>query len=107
MSRSARQLGCAGGWPQLEAEAEIAERLASYDDGGPAKDRRYRFIASQAANFALRTLCRCDKVSGSAYYAWAPRPTAARAWPCSRRPGSPTSSGTSSGLPGAVTARRG
>ena len=58
---------------QLEAEAKIAERLASYDDGGPAKDRRYRFIASQAADFALRTLCRSCKVSGSAYYAWATR----------------------------------
>jgi putative transposase len=56
---------------QLEAEAEIARRLASYDDGGPAKDRKYRFIAAEAANFTLVTLCKACKASRSAYYAWA------------------------------------
>ena len=56
---------------QLEAEAEIAERLASYDDGGPGPTRKYRFIASEQANFAVRTLCRVCKASRSAYYNWA------------------------------------
>ena len=56
---------------QLEAEAEIACRLASYDDSAPARHRKYRFIASQAANFAVRTLCRVCQVSCSAYYQWA------------------------------------
>ena len=55
----------------LEAEAEIAARLASYDDGGPGVERKYRFIAAEAANFAVTTLCRVTRVSRSAYYAWA------------------------------------
>ena len=58
---------------QLEAEAEIARRLASYDDGGPGPARKYRFIASEQANFPVRTLCRVCRVSRSAYYAWAAR----------------------------------
>ena len=56
---------------ELEAEAEIAARLASYDDGGPGAERKYRFIGAEAANFAVTTLCRVTKVSRSAYYAWA------------------------------------
>jgi transposase InsO family protein len=59
---------------QLEAEAEIARRLASYDDAAPAKYRKYRFIASEAGNFAVTTLCRVCKVSTSAYYYWAANP---------------------------------
>ncbi len=65
---------------QLEAEAEITRRLASYDDGGPEPARKYRFIASEQANFAVRTLCRVCGVSRSAYYSWAAKgdgPTAA------------------------------
>ena len=46
-------------------------RLASYDDGGPGAERKYRFIAAEAANFAVTTLCRVTRVSRSAYYAWA------------------------------------
>jgi transposase InsO family protein len=55
---------------ELEDEAEIAARLASYDDGGPGAERKYRFIAAEAANFAVTTLCRVTRVSRSAYYAW-------------------------------------
>lgn len=56
---------------RLEAEAEIARRLASYDDAGPAKEGRYRFISSQRSHFALSTLCRACGVARSAYYDWA------------------------------------
>ncbi len=56
---------------ELEAETEIAARFASYDDGGPGAERKYRFITAEAANFAITTLCRVTKVSRSPYYAWA------------------------------------
>ena len=56
---------------ELEAEAEIAARLASYDDGGPGAERKYRFISAEAASFTVTALCRVTKVSRSAYYAWA------------------------------------
>lgn len=58
---------------QLEAEAEIARRLAGFDMAGPERERVYRFIESEAANFAVRTLCRVAGVSSSAYYAWRAR----------------------------------
>ena len=58
---------------QLEAEAEIAKRVASYDDDGPGPTRKYRFVVSEQANFPVRTLCRVCGVSRSAYYAWAAR----------------------------------
>ncbi len=56
---------------ELEAEAEIAARLASYDDGGPGPQRKYRFISAEAASFTVTALCRVTKVSRSAYYVWA------------------------------------
>lgn len=46
---------------QLEAEAEIARRLAGFDMAGPERERIYRFIESEVATFAVRTLC---KVAG-------------------------------------------
>ena len=54
----------------LEAEAEIARRLASAPEGGPVRERVYRFIESESAEFAVATLCRVAGVSRSAYYAW-------------------------------------
>jgi putative transposase len=57
----------------LEDEAEIARRLAAFDDGEAARARTYRFIAAESANFAITTLCRVCGVSRSAYYAWAAR----------------------------------
>ena len=56
---------------ELEAEAEIAARLASYDDGGPGVERKYRFIRAEAASFTVTALCRVTNVSRSAYYVWA------------------------------------
>jgi putative transposase len=58
---------------RLEHEAEIARRLAAFDDGGPGKERIYRFIAAESQNFAVRALCRVCRVSSSAYYAWMQR----------------------------------
>lgn len=58
---------------QLEAEAEIARRLAGFEAPGPERERLYRFIESETANFALRRLCRVAGVSSSAYYAWRAR----------------------------------
>ena len=73
MSTTAETLGLRRRVAQLEAEAEIAGRLASYDDGGPEPARKYRFIASEQANFPVRTLCRVCRASRSAYYDWAKR----------------------------------
>jgi transposase InsO family protein len=58
---------------QLEHEVEIADRLARYDDGGPGRERVYRFISHESQNFPVRTLCRVCRVSRSAYYAWSAR----------------------------------
>jgi transposase InsO family protein len=58
---------------QLESEAEIARRLAGFDWPGPERQRIYRFIESETANFAIRTLCQATGVSSSAYYSWRSR----------------------------------
>ena len=55
---------------QLEAEAEIARRLAAFDERGSERERVYRFIESESAHFAVSVLCRVCRVSRSAYYAW-------------------------------------
>ncbi|MGH9055187.1 MAG: IS3 family transposase [Acidimicrobiales bacterium] len=55
---------------QLEADAEIARRLAAFDDQGPGRTRVYRFIRTESENFPTTALCRVCRVSRSAYYAW-------------------------------------
>ena len=40
---------------RLEAESEIARRLARFDDEGPKRNRIYRFIAKESENFADRS----------------------------------------------------
>jgi hypothetical protein len=55
---------------QLEAEAEIARRLAAFEAQGPERERLYRFIEAEAARFAVVVLCRVCGVSRSAYYGW-------------------------------------
>jgi putative transposase len=56
---------------RLKSEADIARRLARFDDGGPGgKERIYRFIANEQENFPVAALCRVCGVSRSAYYAW-------------------------------------
>jgi putative transposase len=55
---------------RLQAESEIARRLARFSDSGPKRCRIYRFIAKESENFATAALCRVCGVSSSAYYAW-------------------------------------
>ena len=54
----------------LEAEAEIARRLAGFEQRYAERERLYRFIEAEAANFTLTMLCRVCRVSRSAYYSW-------------------------------------
>jgi transposase InsO family protein len=58
---------------QLEAEAEIARRLAAFDERGPERERLYRCIEAEAASFAVVVLCQVCGVARSAYYAWRAR----------------------------------
>jgi transposase InsO family protein len=57
----------------LEAEAEIARRLAGFESPGGERERIYRFIESETANFPVRLLCSVTRVSSSAYYSWRSR----------------------------------
>jgi transposase InsO family protein len=54
----------------LEAEGEIARRLAAFDDGPAGRERIYRFIASESANFSVARLCQVCGAARSAYYDW-------------------------------------
>jgi putative transposase len=55
---------------RLEKEAEIAGRLAAFEDQGPDRSRIWRFIEKESERFAITTLCRVCRVSRSAYYDW-------------------------------------
>ena len=55
---------------ELEDQVEICRRLAGFCDGGPPRERVYRFIESETANFPVAALCRATRVSRSAYYEW-------------------------------------
>jgi len=46
---------------------------AGFTSPGPERERIYRFVESEAANFAVRRLCQVTGVSSSAYYAWRSR----------------------------------
>ncbi len=54
----------------LKDEAEIARRLAAFEYYGKERERIYRFIQIQQANYTVTTLCRVCKVSRSSYYVW-------------------------------------
>jgi transposase InsO family protein len=54
----------------LEAEQKIARRLAAFEDGPAGRERVYRFIVSESANFSVARLCRVCGVARSAYYDW-------------------------------------
>jgi transposase InsO family protein len=54
----------------LQAEREIALRLAAFDDGPTGRERIYRFISSESANFSVARLCKVCGVARSAYYDW-------------------------------------
>jgi transposase InsO family protein len=57
----------------LEAEREIARRLATFDDGRVGRERIYRFISLESANFSVARLCKVCRVARSAYYDWLDR----------------------------------
>ena len=54
----------------LEAEREIARRLAAFQGGPAGRERIYRFISSESANFSVARLCQVCGVARSAYYDW-------------------------------------
>ena len=58
----------------LEAEAEVARRLAGFEKCWPQRERLYRFIEMEAANFPVSLLCRVCGASRSAYYSWRAAP---------------------------------
>jgi transposase InsO family protein len=55
---------------RLEAEAEIARRLAHLEDEGPPRTRIWRFIERESEHFEITALCGVCKVSRSAFYDW-------------------------------------
>ena len=54
----------------LESAAEICRRLAGFVDGGPDRERVYRFVESETGCFSVAALCRATRVSRSSYYEW-------------------------------------
>jgi hypothetical protein len=54
----------------LEAEREIASRLAAFDEGQAGRERVYRFIALESAHFSVARLCKVCGAARSAYYDW-------------------------------------
>lgn len=57
----------------LEAEREIARRLAAFEGGPAGRERIYRFVRAESANFSLVRLCKVCGVARSAYYDWVGR----------------------------------
>ena len=55
---------------RLEAEAEIARRLAHLEDQGPPRTRIWRFTERESGNFEITALCGVCGVSRSAFYDW-------------------------------------
>lgn len=58
---------------KLEAEAEIARRLACFEESDRGRSAIYHFIAKEAENFEVVMLCRVCRVSRAAYYSWRKR----------------------------------
>jgi transposase InsO family protein len=54
----------------LEAEREIVRRLAAFDAGPAGRERMYRFIRYESADFSVAKLCQVCGVARSAYYDW-------------------------------------
>ena len=54
----------------LEAEREITRRLAAFDAGPAGRERIYRFVCWESANFSVARLCKVCGVARSAYYDW-------------------------------------
>jgi transposase InsO family protein len=58
---------------RLEAEAEIARRLAQFEDQGPKRSRIWRFIERESEHFEITALCGVCGVARSTYYDWRKR----------------------------------
>ena len=58
---------------KLEAEAEIARRLADFEESDRGRSATYHFIAKETENFEVVMLCRVCRVSRAAYYSWRKR----------------------------------
>lgn len=54
----------------LEAEREIVRRLAAFEGGPAGRERIYRFVRAESANFSLVRLCKVCGVARSGYYDW-------------------------------------
>jgi hypothetical protein len=52
----------------LEAEREIVRRLAAFEGGPAGRERIYRFVRAESANFSLVRLCQVCGVARSGYY---------------------------------------
>jgi transposase InsO family protein len=55
---------------ELEEEREITRRLAAFEESSAGRERTYRFVRAESANFSLVRLCKVCEVSRSAYYEW-------------------------------------
>ncbi len=55
---------------RLEAEGTILRRLGALPEGGPKRERLYRFVEAESASLAVATLCEVVGVSRSAFYKW-------------------------------------
>ena len=58
---------------KLEAEAEVARRLADFGEPDRGRSAIYHFIAKETENFEVVMLCRVCRVSRAAYYSWRKR----------------------------------
>jgi transposase InsO family protein len=54
----------------LEAEREIARRLAAFEESAAGRERIYRFVRCESGSFSVARLCQVCEVSRSAYYVW-------------------------------------
>ena len=91
----------------LEAEAEIARRLAGFDQRGAERERLYRFIEAETANFTLTMLCRVCQVSPLGLLLLASRRRRRRPGHLGRSPGRRCHIRHLGAARGAVTARPG
>ncbi len=64
---------------ELEREKEILKKSRSLLREGDDEVSRYRFIASEKANFPVRLMCRVLEVSPSGFYDWCTRAPSDRA----------------------------
>ena len=62
--------GCAGGWPISRLSGRSPDDWLLSMTGPAGRERIYRFIDSESANFSVARLCQVCGVARSAYYDW-------------------------------------